>query len=201
MACCARKFVPATVSGVVDISKVPGCHFLRQMSSQCPSQKLLQGLVYHGLIVYLSVFDPFLTQWIMTILSKGYKPDNLERNNSLKRSFLNIEGWMWIFTWIKLSWNSWSVWEKLVWPSWFLQSLCEGISSFNPKELCYSYAWSCRLCERKTSFCTGHVARKHCGFFFFVFEWFYFTQCLTSFFSINQLLHLYAWFFTLFHLT
>ena len=34
----------------------------------------------------------------------------------------------------------------------------------------------------------------------YVFDWLYFTQCLTSFSSINHL-HLYAWFFNLFHLT
>ena len=26
--CCVRKCVPATISGGVDISEVPGCHFL-----------------------------------------------------------------------------------------------------------------------------------------------------------------------------
>ena len=33
----------------------------------------------------------FLTQWIMTILSKGCKPDNFEPHNSLKLSFTNIQ--------------------------------------------------------------------------------------------------------------
>ena len=33
-----------------------------------------------------------LTQWIMVILSKGYKPDNFESHNSLKLSFTNIWG-------------------------------------------------------------------------------------------------------------
>ena len=32
--CCTWKCVPAAISGVVDISKVPGCHLLRQMRSQ-----------------------------------------------------------------------------------------------------------------------------------------------------------------------
>ena len=34
----------------------------------------------------------FLTQSIMTILSKGCKPDNFEPHNSLKLSFANIRG-------------------------------------------------------------------------------------------------------------
>ena len=36
---------------------------------------------------YFSVFDIFLTQWIMAILSKGSKADNFESHNSLKLSF------------------------------------------------------------------------------------------------------------------
>ena len=62
------------------------------MSSQWGSQKLLQGLVSHELTAYLSVFNLFLTQWIMAILSKGCKPDNFEPHNSLKLSFTNIWG-------------------------------------------------------------------------------------------------------------
>ena len=32
--CRAWKFVPTAISGGVDISDVPGCHLLQQMSSQ-----------------------------------------------------------------------------------------------------------------------------------------------------------------------
>ena len=32
--CCTWKCVPTAISGGVDISEVPGCHLLRQMSSQ-----------------------------------------------------------------------------------------------------------------------------------------------------------------------
>ena len=32
--CCTCKCVPAAISGGVDISEVPGCYLLRQMSSQ-----------------------------------------------------------------------------------------------------------------------------------------------------------------------
>ena len=35
----------------------------------------------------------------------------------------------------------------------------------------------------------------------YVFNWLYFTQCLTSFSSINHLLCLHAWFLILFHPT
>ena len=57
--CCAWKFGPATISGDVNISEVPGYHSLQQMSSQGGSQKLLQGLVSQELTTYFSVFDLF----------------------------------------------------------------------------------------------------------------------------------------------
>ena len=34
----------------------------------------------------------------------------------------------------------------------YMQYVCEGLSSFNPKGFCYSYAWSCGLCEGRLSF-------------------------------------------------
>ena len=48
--------------------------------------------VSHELTAYLSVFNLFLTQWIMAILSKRWKPDNFEPHNSLKLSFTNVRG-------------------------------------------------------------------------------------------------------------
>ena len=60
--------------------------------SQWGSQKLLQGLMSHEILTYISVFNLFLTQWIMAILSKWCKPGNFEPHNSLKLSFTNISG-------------------------------------------------------------------------------------------------------------
>ena len=51
--------MPTAISGGMGISQVPGCHSLQQISSQSGSQKLLQGLVFHELTVYLSVFNLF----------------------------------------------------------------------------------------------------------------------------------------------
>ena len=62
------------------------------MSSQWGSQKLLQRLVPYKLTAYFSVFNIFLTKWIMAILSKGCEIDNFEPHNSLKCSFTNIWG-------------------------------------------------------------------------------------------------------------
>ena len=91
------------------------------------------------------------------------------------------------------------MWDKLGWLNWFWQFLCDGLSSLNPKGFYYSYAWSCYcgLCE-STFFCTWLSTSKLCGFLF-VFDRLYFTQCLTTFFSIDHLLRLYVRFLILFH--
>ena len=141
----------------------------------------------------------------MVILSKRCSPDNFEPRNSLKLSFTNIRGLCSNFVECNSflesnSWHSCSIWDKLGWLSWFWQFLCEGLSSFNLEEFCYLYAWSCNLCDRRTSFCTGLISRKLCRFLL-VFNWLYFTQCLNSFSSIDHLLCLYAQFFMLFYLT
>ena len=47
--------------------------------------------MFHEITAYLSVFNLFLTQWIMAILSKGCKPGNSESQSSLKLSFVNIQ--------------------------------------------------------------------------------------------------------------
>ena len=56
---------PYAIYVSVDTCEVPGCHLLREMSSQ-----LLQGSVSHELLTAnLSVFNLFLTQKVMAILS------------------------------------------------------------------------------------------------------------------------------------
>ena len=94
--CRAWKCVPTAISRGVDISEVPECHLLRQMSSQWGSQKLFQGLVSYELTAYLSLFNLFLIQWIMAILSKGCKPDNFLRKDSFTQ--MHGLGVMWKVT-------------------------------------------------------------------------------------------------------
>ena len=96
--CCSWKCVLATTSGGVNICKVLWHCLLQQMNSRWKSRKLLQGLVSYKLTAYLFVSNLFLTQWIMTILSKGCKPDTFESYNSLKLSFTNIWGLPFNFT-------------------------------------------------------------------------------------------------------
>ena len=134
----------------------------------------------------------------MAILSKGYKPDHLELHNSLKLSFTNIRGLLSSFVECEsfLESNSPDILAvceaNLDDPIDSWQFLCEGLSSFNPKRLYYSYVWSCSLCERRNSFCTGHISRKFCGFSLM----FSIGLLLSvSFFnSINHLLRRYAQF-------
>ena len=92
VSCHPWKCIPTAISSGLDICEVPGCHLFQQMSSLWGSQKLLQRLVCHELTAYLSAFNLFLTQWIMVILSKRYKPDNFETHNYLKLSFTNVWG-------------------------------------------------------------------------------------------------------------
>ena len=65
--------------------------------------------------------------------------------------------------------------DQLEWLNWLWQFLCMGLFSFNPKGFCYWYAWSCSLCELRTSFCKGFIFRKLCRFLFM------FLNCFSSF--------------------
>ena len=105
----------------------------------------------------------------MAILSKGSKPDDFESHNCLKLSFTNIRGLPSNFVDCEsfLESNSPDILAlcgKPGWLSWFWQFLSERLSSFNPKGFYYSYAWSCSLCQGRTSFCTGFISRKLCRF-------------------------------------
>ena len=161
----------------------------------------------HELTAYLSVFNLFLTQWFVAmLLSKRCKPDNFEQHNSLKLSFTNIQGLHFNFVECESFLESYSpnipalCETNLDDSNWFWQFLCKRLSSFSLERLYYSYAWSCSLCERRTSFCMGLVSRKLFRFLLFFSDWLYFAQCLTSFSSINHL-HCYVWLLILFHLT
>ena len=105
----------------------------------------------------------------MVILSKGCEPDKFEPHNSLKLSFTNIEG---------LRSNFVECESFLESNSPDILALCEtilddSIDSGNFSVKCYlslirkdsiTHAWSCSLCERRTSFCMEPTSRKLCGF-------------------------------------
>ena len=75
--------------GSASLQLFPGCHLLRQMSSQWGSQKLLQGLVSHELTAYLSIFNLFKLNELWPYYQKRV---NFELHNSLKLCFTNIWG-------------------------------------------------------------------------------------------------------------
>ena len=93
----------------MDISEVPGCHLVWQMSSQWGSQKLLHGLVSHELTVYRSIFNQFKVNELWSYYQRACKPDNFESGHySLKLSFTNIRDFRSNFVDCKsfLEWNS-----------------------------------------------------------------------------------------------
>ena len=116
-----------------------------------------------------------LLQIVVTITNcvfyyKLWENNNFESHNSLKLSFTNIRevfvwiSWMWIFPWIKLSWDSCSIWGKLGLIHWSWQFVREDLSSCNLKGFGYSYAWICSLCEGRTSFFVGLISKNLCRF-------------------------------------
>ena len=130
------------------------CHLLQQMSSKWGSQKIASS---NGVSWVLQPFLTYFDSWQGHIIkrTKARQLWIILSNLVLPISRSPFEFcWMWIFPWVKLSWHSYSIWDKLGWLNWFL---CEGLSSFDPKELSYSYGWSCSLCEERTSFCTEHL--------------------------------------------
>ena len=158
------------------------------MSFLLGSQKFLQELVSHELATYLSVFNLILTQWIKAMLSKGCKPDNFESHNFLKLSFINIWGLHSNFVECEsfLESNSPDILAlcEINLDDSFWQFRGESLSSFNLKRLYYSYAWSCSLCERRTSFCAGRISRKLCRFLCFQLV---LLHSMINFFFLHQL--------------
>ena len=144
------------------------------------SQKLLQGLVSLELTAYLSVFDLFLTRLIMTTY---YQKDvNFESHNFLKLSFTNIRGLhpffiMLNFPRIKFSRHSCSIWGKLGWLNWSWQFPCEGLSSFIRKDSAIHMHGFAVYVKEGLPFAWGLSLEKSADSY--VFDWLYFTQCLT----------------------
>ena len=170
------------------------------MSSQWGSQKLLQGLVFHELTAYLYVFYLFLTQWIMTILSKGCKPDNFESHNSLKLSFTNIQG---------LHSNFVECESFLESNSPDILALCEtNLDDWIDSGNFFVRGYLPLIWKDSITHMYGLPVYVKEGLPFplensgdsYIFNWLYFTQCLTFFSCIDHLLCLYAWFLMLFHL-
>ena len=113
----------------------------------------------------------------MAILSKGCKPDNFESQNSLKLSFTNICG---------LRSNS---------------AECESFLESNSPDILAPCETNLDCSVDSDFLLHGTYIYKTLRILTYVFDWLYFTLCLTSFSSIDGLLRFYAWFLILFHLT
>ena len=131
----AWKCVPTTNSGDVDYFWGLWVSFVIDRFSVRVA-KITSRIGVSWTHILPSVFDQFLTSWIMAILSKGCKPDNFESHNSLKLKFYKYlwpsfeSCWMWVFPWIKLLWHLGSMWDYLGWLNWFWQFFCEGKGFF-----------------------------------------------------------------------
>ena len=171
----------------MDIFEVPGCHLVQQISSKRGSQKLFQGFSSHKFIAYLSISNLFWLSELWSYYQKDVNQITLNYATFQSLAFQIFEAkkffqkfcWLLMFPWINLSWQFCSMWDKPWWLNYFWQFLREASSSFNLKGFYYSYAWSCRLCERKAFFCLGLISRKLHRFL--CFQLLYLTHCLTSF--------------------
>ena len=100
-------------------------------------------------------------------ISKGCRADNFESHNSLKltnildlcSNFVECESFL-----ESKSPDIHALFETKLDDSIGSGNFSEGLSSFNLKGFCCSYAWSCYFCEGRTSFCTGLISRELCGF-------------------------------------
>ena len=139
----------------------------------------------------------------MAILSKVCKPDNFESHNSLKLSFTNIQGLRSDFVDCESFLDSNS-------PD--ILALCEtnlddSIDSGNfsvtgylpliPKDFSTHMHGLAVYVKEGLPFAWSFLLQ----ILTYVFDLLYFTQCLTSFSSIDHLLRHYAQFFILFRLT
>ena len=148
----------------------------------------------------------------MAILSKACKPDNFELHNSLKLSFTNIRG---------LRSNFVDCESFLESNSPDILALCETNlgDSFDSGNLSVRGYIPLIRKDSSTTHMHGlavHVkeglpfawylslensADSYLCLFMFIYDWLYFTQCLTSFSTIDHLLQLCAQVLILFHLT
>ena len=142
----------------------------------------------------------------MAILSKACKPDNFESHNSLKLSFTNIRG---------LRSNFVDCESFLESNSPDILPLCETNLDGSIDSVNFSVRGYLPLIRKDSSFHMHglavyvkeglpfalDVSLETLQILNYIFDWLYFTQCLTSFSSIDRLLQLCARFLILFRLT
>ena len=90
--------------------------------------------------------------------------DKFESHNFLKLSFTNIWGLcsnsVECESFLNQTLLTFLLYARQTWMTQLILAiLCERLSSFNSKRFCYLYAWSCSLCETRTSFYMGLICR------------------------------------------
>ena len=143
----------------------------------------------------------------MTILSKACKPDNFKSNNSLKISFTNIWG-------LRLNFVDCGSFLESNSPD--ILALCETNLDGSVDSGIFSARGYLPLIRKDSGTHMHGIAvyvkegllfawdlslENSADFFTYVFNWLYFTRCLTSFSSIDYFLYLCARFLILSHLT
>ena len=161
----------------------------------------------HELTAYLSVFNLFLTRWFVAmLLSKRCKPDNFEQHNSLKLSFTNIQGLHFNFVECGSFLESYS--PNI--PAPCESNLDDSIDSGNFSVKGYlpsvwkdyiTHMHDLAVYVKEGLLFAWDLSPENSSDSYCFFDWLYFAQCLTSFSSINHLLHCYVWLLILFHQT
>ena len=135
------------------------------MSSQWGSQKLLQGLVSHELTAYLSIFNIFKLNELRPYYQSHANQIILNCTSLLSLALWIFEAFIWILLIENLSLNhtllTFLLYARQTWMTELILTILSGrLPSFNPKEFQYSYAWTCSLCEERTSSSMELIYRK-----------------------------------------
>ena len=171
--------------------------FLR---SQKISQKLIQWLVSPELTVYLSIFNLSKLNELWPYYQKHINQVILNHTTLWSLALWIFEALVWILLIVNLSLNN----------SPDILGLCESNLDDSIDSDSFSVRGYLPLIRKSSSTHIHGLAlyvkeglpylEKTLQILIYVFDWLYFTQCLTSFSSINHLL-LCAQFLILFHLT
>ena len=133
------------------------------------------------------------------MLSKGCKPDDFESHNSLKLSFTNIRGLCSNFvdceSFLELAPCETNL-DDLIDSGNFS---VRGYLPLNQKDS-PTHMHSLAVYVKEDLPFAQELSLENSADSYLL-DWLYFTQCLTSFSSINHLLHLYAQFLILLHVT
>ena len=137
------------------------------MNSQWGLQKLLQGLVLHELTADFSIFKLFKLNELKSSYQKHVNQIILCRTTLWSLALRIFEAFVRILLIVNLFLN-----QTLL--TFLLCVICLNdsdnfsVRGYHPliQKNSSTHTWSCSLCERRTSFCTGIISGKLCRFLF-----------------------------------